>query len=95
MKILALELSTKFGSIALLEDGLIKKEINWIEQFNDRRQPFEALDKFKTDWSSIDVYVVGRGPGSFSGLRVAFSVVNALALPNQNKVIAHILKPRL
>ena len=89
MKILALELSTKFGSIALLEDGLIKKEINWIEQFNDRRQPFEALDKFKTDWSSIDVYVVGRGPGSFSGLRVAFSVVNALALPNQNKVIAH------
>ena len=40
MKILALELSTKFGSIALLEDGLIKKEINWIEQFNDRRQPF-------------------------------------------------------
>ena len=89
MKILALELSTKFGSIALLEDGLIKKEINWIEQFNDRRQPFEALDKFKTDWNSIDVYVVGRGPGSFSGLRVAFSVVNALALPNQNKVIAH------
>ena len=89
MKILALELSTKFGSIALLEDGLIKKEINWIEQFNDRRQPFEALDEFKTDWSSIDVYVVGRGPGSFSGLRVAFSVVNALALPNQNKVIAH------
>ena len=89
MKILALELSTKFGSIALLEDGLIKKEINWIEQFNDRRQPFEALDKFNTDWSSIDVYVVGRGPGSFSGLRVAFSVVNALALPNQNKVIAH------
>ena len=89
MKILALELSTKFGSIALLENGLIKKEINWIEQFNDRRQPFEALDEFKTDWSSIDVYVVGRGPGSFSGLRVAFSVVNALALPNQNKVIAH------
>ena len=89
MKILALELSTKFGSIALLEDGLIKKEINWIEQFNDRRQTCEALDKFKTDWSSIDVYVVGRGPGSFSGLRVAFSVVNALALPNQNKVIAH------
>lgn len=89
MKILALELSTKFGSIALLEDGLIKKEINWIEQFNDRRQPFEALDEFKTDWSSIDVYVVGRGPGSFSGLRVAFSVANALALPNQNKVIAH------
>ena len=27
MKILALELSTKFGSIALLEDGLIKKKL--------------------------------------------------------------------
>jgi len=89
MKILALELSTKIGSIALLEDGLIKKEINWVEQFNDRRQPFEALDKFKSDWNSIDMYAVGRGPGSFSGLRVAFSVVNALALPKQNKIIAH------
>ena len=89
MKILALELSTKIGSMALLEDGQICKEIQWEEQFKDRRQPFDALDELDLDWSSIDLFVAGRGPGSFSGLRVAFSVVNALALPNHNKVIAH------
>ena len=89
MKILSIELSTKVGSIALLEDGKICKEIKWEEHFKDRRQPFDALDQLDLDWSSIDLFVAGRGPGSFSGLRVAFSVVNALALPYQKKVIAH------
>ena len=61
MKILSIELSTKVGSIALLEDGQICKEIQWEEHYKDRRQPFDALDKLDLDWSSIDLFVAGRG----------------------------------
>ena len=34
MKILSIELSTKVGSIALLEDGQICKEIKWEEHLS-------------------------------------------------------------
>ena len=89
MKLIALELSTRMGSVAFLENGEIKEEITWEEKFENRQQLFDALKKLDVDWNSIDTYVVGRGPGSFSGLRVGFSVVNSLAAPNKSNVYAH------
>jgi len=88
MKILAVELSSKHGSIALVDHGQVTVEKCWTEDFRNRQQLFDALAGLNVDWNSVDVFAVGRGPGAFSGMRIAFSVVNALALPGGQPVYA-------
>jgi tRNA threonylcarbamoyl adenosine modification protein YeaZ len=40
------------------------------------------------DWQTVDLFAVGRGPGAFSGMRIAFSVANSLAAPDGKPVYA-------
>ena len=88
MKIFSIELSTKHGSIALLEDGVAVAEKSWVEDFKNRQQLFDALAALDLDWDRVDGFVAGRGPGAFSGLRISFSVINALAAPGGKPVYA-------
>jgi tRNA threonylcarbamoyl adenosine modification protein YeaZ len=88
MRVFALELSSRFGSIALVEDGVLIAEKSWEESFKNRQQLFDALSEMRMDWMSIDVFSVGRGPGAFSGMRIAFSVANSLAAPAGKPVYA-------
>jgi tRNA threonylcarbamoyl adenosine modification protein YeaZ len=39
-------------------------------------------------YKDISLYAVGRGPGSFSGMRMSFAIAQALALPNKTEVRA-------
>jgi tRNA threonylcarbamoyladenosine biosynthesis protein TsaB len=48
----------------------------------------EIMTETNTTWNDIDFYSVGRGPGSFSGLRVAFAVATSLAMPDSKPVLA-------
>ena len=89
MRLVSLELSTRMGSVSLIENNKIINEHTWEEKFKNRQQLFDALADINVDWKTIDTFVVGRGPGSFSGLRVGFSVVNTLAAPHKANVIAH------
>ena len=88
MKIFALELSSSHGSIALVEDGRVVAEKNWIENFKNRQQLFDSMVGLGVDWDSVDCFAVGRGPGAFSGMRIGFSVVNSLAAPGGKPVYA-------
>ena len=88
MKIFSIELSSSRGSIALLEEGEILFEKSWVEDFKNRQQLFDALAEQKLPWEKIDLFAVGRGPGAFSGLRIAFSVANALAAPSKKPLYA-------
>jgi len=88
MRIFAIELSSRFGSLALVEDGAVVVEKNWEENFKNRQQLFDAMAATETDWNSIDYFAAGRGPGAFSGMRIAFSVVNSLAAPGGKPVYA-------
>ncbi len=88
MKIFAIELSSRFGSIALIEDGEIVLEKSWEENFKNRQQLFDAMAEMNIDWDSVDCFAVGRGPGAFSGMRIGFSVVNSLAAPAGKPVYA-------
>jgi tRNA threonylcarbamoyladenosine biosynthesis protein TsaB len=88
MKIFAIELSSKQGSIALVEDGGIVAEKSWIENFKNRQQLFDAMAELSVDWESVDVFAAGRGPGAFSGMRIGFSVINSLAAPAGKPVYA-------
>lgn len=88
MKIFALELSSRFGSIALVEHGVVVAQKNWEENFKNRQQLFDSISGMGVEWPSVDVFAVGRGPGAFSGMRIAFSVANSLAAPAGKPVYA-------
>lgn len=88
MKIFAIELSSRFGSIAVLQDGQVIREMSWEENFKNRQQLFDAMAELESDWESVDVFAVGRGPGAFSGMRIGFTIINTLAAPLKKPVYA-------
>ncbi len=88
MRIFSIELSSRIGSVALIDDGNVAAEEHWEENFKNRQQLFDAMAALEVDWDGVDVFAVGRGPGAFSGMRIGFSVVNSLAAPSSKPVYA-------
>jgi tRNA threonylcarbamoyl adenosine modification protein YeaZ len=88
VKIFSIELSSKQGSIALVENGEIIEQTSWIENFKNRQQLFDSMAELKIDWDGVDLFAAGRGPGAFSGMRISFSVINSLAAPGGKPVYA-------
>ena len=67
MKIFSIELSSRFGSVAVIDNGSIVLEKSWEENFKNRQQLFDSIAELGVDWESVDYYAAGRGPGAFSG----------------------------
>lgn len=88
MKIFSIELSSRVGSLALIENHEVLDERSWEENQQDRQQLFDAMTDMAIKWDEVDVFAVGCGPGAFSGMRIAFSVANSLAAPLQKPVYA-------
>jgi tRNA threonylcarbamoyladenosine biosynthesis protein TsaB len=78
MKILALELSSSVGSIASLQDG----ETAFAAEFaNDRKHSglfFANLQECLHRHGNPDQIVVGLGPGSYAGTRIAIAAAIGL-----------------
>ncbi len=92
MIVLGIECSSRQGSVALLKDGTLLAEKTWIGEQVRHNILFQTLETLlqetHTSYGDISLYAVGRGPGSFSGMRMAFAVAQALALPNKTEVRA-------
>jgi tRNA threonylcarbamoyladenosine biosynthesis protein TsaB len=90
--ILGIELSSRQGSVALLRDGELLAEKHWIAERVRHNTVFDTLEELLQEaavsYSDISLYAVGRGPGSFSGMRMSFAVAQALALPGRTDVRA-------
>jgi tRNA threonylcarbamoyl adenosine modification protein YeaZ len=90
MIVLGIELSSRQGSLALLKDGVVLAEKTWIGENVRHNVLFKTLETLlqetQLSYSDISLYAVGRGPGSFSGMRMSFAVAQALALPNKTEV---------
>lgn len=79
MKILALENSTTRGSIALLEN---EKEPVSFQFENDRKHSglfFQSLHQLGVRLQDLDAIIVGLGPGSYAGVRIAISCAIGLS----------------
>ena len=89
---LGIECSSRQGSLALLKDGVLLTEKTWIADRVRHNVIFKTLEcrmnETEISYSDISLFVVGRGPGSFSGMRMSFSVARALALPGHIDVLA-------
>ena len=92
MIILGIECSSRQGSLALLKNGELLAEKSWIAERVRHNTIFQTLETLINEadmsYNDISLFAVGRGPGSFSGMRMSFAVAQALALPGKADVRA-------
>jgi len=92
MLILAIDTSTRAGSIALLRDRQVLGEIAAREETPYSTRLFRDLEllqasaQFRMD--QVDVFAVAAGPGSFTGLRVGLTAVKGWAEVHQKPIAA-------
>ena len=91
--ILAIDTSTRNGSVALLRDGILLGEVSRYEETPYSTRLFADLEILKSrspfQMNQVDVFAVVSGPGSFTGLRIGLTAVKGWAEVH-NKPIAAI-----
>lgn len=89
MRILSLELSSVRGSIAFLDGDKIQFDHEWP---NDRKNSgpfFEHLAEVQKEFGKADTIIVGLGPGSYAGTRIAISVAIGLQAASHARLIGY------
>lgn len=86
MKVLALELSTARGSLAWLDD-----DVELVREWpNDRKNSgalFENLDAVTKKFGPPETIIVGLGPGSYAGTRIAISAAIGQEVSSRARLI--------
>ncbi len=92
MKRLVLDTSNKYLYIAVMEDEQIIKEC--IKEGNNNHSETlikvleETLEEVKLNINDIDEVYVGRGPGSYTGIRVACTFAKVFTFIRQKKLFS-------
>ena len=80
MKVLAIEISSPAGSIAVADEGRIVAERHFACERGRGAEVFDALAHTRESWRDAEIVAVGVGPGSYNGLRVACAIANSLQM---------------
>ena len=90
MNILAIETSTKDASLCLMKKGSICAASAWQAERNHDSFLFPALEKalLCLDDESLDLILVGAGPGSYGGVRVALAAAVGVATVKASHVVS-------
>ena len=92
MHVLALDTTTRDGSVALV-DGYrtIEERRGEAARTHGERLPGELLavaDAHGLSPHTIDLFAVASGPGSFTGLRIGIATIQGLALTTGRRIVA-------
>ncbi|MDQ1362687.1 MAG: tRNA threonylcarbamoyladenosine biosynthesis protein TsaB [Pseudomonadota bacterium] len=82
MKLLALDTATEACSAALYIDGEIRQQFQMAPREHTQLILMQAqalLDEAGLSINQLDALAFGRGPGSFTGVRIAASVIQGMA----------------
>lgn len=83
MKLLAIDTSTEACSVAVLDEESVYSRFEVCPQKHSQRLlPMlqEVLDEAGLALADLDALAFGRGPGSFTGVRIATGMIQGLAL---------------
>lgn len=83
MKLLAIDTATEACSVALMQDKQVISQFDVCpQQHSQRLLPMvdEVLAEAGLTLKQLDALVFGRGPGSFTGVRIATGMIQGLAL---------------
>src|SRR5215467_5304661 len=87
MRVMALDTTSRAGSVALVDDGrIVDERAGDASRTHGERLPGE-LEALGVEWSSVDVFAVCAGPGSFTGLRIGIATIQGLALVGRRAVV--------
>ena len=91
MLILALDTTTRSGSLAVVRDGAIVAEMTGDAQLtHGQRLPADVArvaDAAGVSLRDIELFAVAAGPGSFTGLRVGIAAIQGLAFALNRRVV--------
>ncbi len=91
MLILALDTTTRAGSLALVRDhALLETFAGDAERTHATRLPGDILDclrRHALSLADVDLYGVATGPGSFTGLRIGIATIQGLAFAGGRAVV--------
>ena len=92
MKLLALDTATEACSVALNIDGEIIEHFEMLPRRHSR-ELLKMIEQLLADnnlkLAEMDALAFGRGPGAFTGLRVATAMVQGLAYAVEKPVGCH------
>lgn len=91
MNILALDTCTEMCSAALLIDGQIYSKAELTQRGHSDKilaMLQTVLDEAQTTLQAVDVMAFGRGPGSFTGVRIGVGIAQGIAFARELPVAA-------
>jgi tRNA threonylcarbamoyladenosine biosynthesis protein TsaB len=92
MRVIALDTTTRAGSAALVDDDrIVDQRSGDGERTHALRLPGEILAIAEANGvalSSVDLYAVASGPGSFTGLRIGIATIQGLAFVHRRPTVA-------
>jgi tRNA threonylcarbamoyladenosine biosynthesis protein TsaB len=90
MRVLALDTTTRAGSVAVVDDGRVLVErVGDGSRTHAERLPAEILEAVASagiGLPDIDLFAVASGPGSFTGLRIGIATIQGLAVVSRRRV---------
>ena len=91
MRVIALDSTTRAGSVALVEDDcVIDERAGDASRPHAERLPGEIVDLAAAHGvalADVDLFAVASGPGSFTGLRIGIATMQGLAFVHGRRLI--------
>lgn len=91
MRLLALDTTAEFGSLALLTDNELTEEVPLHSPDGFGHTIFQSIDallrRHNLTPAQIDCYAAATGPGSFTGVRVGLTAIKGLAEATSRPVV--------
>jgi tRNA threonylcarbamoyladenosine biosynthesis protein TsaB len=91
MRVLALDTTTRAGSVAVVDDGRVLVERTGdAARTHAERLPAEIIDALAAAGltiADVELFAVASGPGSFTGLRIGIATIQGLAFVTRRRVV--------
>jgi tRNA threonylcarbamoyladenosine biosynthesis protein TsaB len=84
---LAIDTSTSQGSVAMLEDGAVILDDQFMADRSHSASLFVTLERVLAEVTKIDQIAIGLGPGSYAGVRISIAAALGLQLAHDAELV--------